>query len=55
MEGRARTDQIKQIQTALAGIDEAQRLTGKRDQNAKSRAGDVAKIIADVLDAVAKP
>jgi hypothetical protein len=50
-----RTDQVKQVQTALAGIDEAQRLTGKLDQNANSRAGDVAKIISDVLDAVAKP
>jgi hypothetical protein len=44
----------KQVQTALASIDEAQRMAGKLDQSANSRAGDAARIVADVLDAEAK-
>jgi hypothetical protein len=48
------TDEVKQVQTALADIDDAQHLAGKLDQNANSRAGDVARIISDVLDAMAK-
>ena len=50
-----RDDDAKRIQTALAGIDDAQRMAGKLDQNANSRAGEVAKIIADVLDAHVRP
>jgi hypothetical protein len=46
-----RDDEVKQVQTALASIDEAQRMTGKLDQGANSRAGDAARIVADVLDA----
>jgi hypothetical protein len=42
------------VQTALTSIDDAQRMTGKLDQNANSRAGDAAKTVADVLDAEAK-
>ena len=49
-----RDDELKQLQTAMAGIDDAQRMAGKLDQNANSRAGETAKIIADVLDAEAK-
>jgi hypothetical protein len=49
-----RDDEVKQVETALAGIDDAQRLAGKFDQNANSRAGDAAKIVSNVLDAVAK-
>lgn len=49
-----RDDQAKQLQTALASVDEAQRMAGKLDQSANSRAGEAAKIIADVLDAEAK-
>src|SRR5258708_6345914 len=41
-----RTEEVKQVQTALAGIDDAQRLAGRLDQNANSRAGDVAKIVS---------
>jgi hypothetical protein len=48
-----RDDEVKHVATALAGIDDAQRLAGKLDQNANSRAGDAAKIVANVLDAVA--
>jgi len=49
-----RDDELKHVQTAMAGIDDAQRMAGKLDQNANSRAGETAKMIADVLDAEAK-
>ena len=49
-----RDDEVRQVQTALTSIDDAQRMTGKLDQNANSRAGDAAKMVADVLDAEAK-
>jgi hypothetical protein len=48
-----RDDEGKQVQTALASLDEAQRMAGKLDQSANTRAGDAAKMIADVLDAEA--
>jgi hypothetical protein len=46
--------EVRQVQTAQASIDEAQRMAGKLDQSANSRAGEAAKLIADVLDAEAK-
>ncbi len=49
-----RDDEVRQVQTALASIDEAQRMAGKLDQSANSRAGEAAKAVADVLDAEAK-
>src|SRR5437660_14500 len=49
-----RDDDVRHVEKALAGVDEAQRLAGKLDQNASSRAGEAAKIVSDVLDAVAK-
>jgi hypothetical protein len=49
-----RDDEVKQMQTALTSIDEAQRMAGKLDQGANSRAGEAAKTVADVLDAEAK-
>jgi hypothetical protein len=49
-----RDDELKQVQTALTSIDDAQRMAGKLDQGANSRAGDAAKMLADVLDAEAK-
>jgi hypothetical protein len=49
-----RDDELKQVQTALATIDDAQRMAGKLDQSSNSRAGEAAKILADVLDAEAK-
>ena|SRR5438094_721726 len=49
-----RDDELKLVQTALASIDDAQRMAGKLDQTANSRAGDAAKMVADVLDAEAK-
>jgi hypothetical protein len=49
-----RDDELKQLQTALAGVDDAQRMAGKLDQTANSRAGDAAKAIADVLETESK-
>ena len=49
-----RDDEVKQVQTAQASITEAQRMAGKLDQGANARAGEAAKILADVLDAEAK-
>jgi hypothetical protein len=49
-----REDEVRQVQMALACIDDAQRMAGKLDQSANSRAGEAAKIVADVLDAGAK-
>jgi hypothetical protein len=54
LETLARDDEIRQVQTALASIDDAQRMAGKLDQSANSRAGEAAKMIGDVLDAEAK-
>jgi hypothetical protein len=49
-----RDDEARQVQTALTSIDEAQRMAGKLDQSANSRAGEAAKAVADVLDAESK-
>jgi hypothetical protein len=46
-----RDDEVKHVETALADIDDAQRLAGKLDQNANSRAGEAATIVSNVLDA----
>src|ERR1700680_2301986 len=46
-----RGDEVRQVEMALAHIDEAQRMIGKLDQGANARAGDAAKIVAEVLDA----
>jgi hypothetical protein len=54
LKGLGRDAENKQVATALAIIDDAQRLSGKLDQNANSRTGEASKIIADVLDAMAK-
>ena len=49
-----RDDEVKQIENALARLDDAQRMAGKLDQSANSLAGEAAKIVGDVLDAEAK-
>ena len=49
-----RDDEVRQVETALASIDDAQRMAGKLDQSANSRAGEAAKMVADVLDLEAK-
>jgi len=49
-----RDNEVKQVQEALTTIDDAQRMAGKLDQSANSRAGDAAKMLAALLDAEAK-
>ena len=49
-----RDDEVRQLQAALTSIDDAQRMAGKLDQSANARAGEAAKVIADMLDAEAK-
>lgn len=49
-----RDDEVQQIEKALASVDEAQRMAGKLDQGANSRAGDAAKMVGDVLEVEAK-
>src|SRR5713101_7614532 len=44
-----RDHELRQVQTALASIDDAQRMAGKLDPSASSRAGEAAKVLADVL------
>lgn len=45
-----RNDAVSQVQSALASMDDAQRMAGKLDQSANARAGEAAKVIAAVLD-----
>ena len=49
-----RDDDVRQVQAALASIDEAQRMAGKLDQSANSRAGEAAKVLSDMLAANAQ-
>jgi hypothetical protein len=49
LESLSRDDDVRQVRTALASIDDAQRLAGKLDPSANSRAGEAAKVIDDVL------
>ena len=49
-----RNDEVTQVQTAMASIDDAQRMAGKLDQDANSRAGEAAKVVADLLDVESK-
>jgi len=49
-----RNDEVTQVQMAQASIDEAQRMAGRLDQVANTRAGVAAKILAAVVDAEAK-
>lgn len=51
LQSAGRDDELKQVQTALASIDDAQRMAGKLDQSANARAGDAARMIADMLAA----
>lgn len=48
-----RADDVTRIAAAQASIDDAQRLAGKLDQSANTRAGDAARVLADVLAAEA--
>lgn len=49
-----RDDDVGHVQAALASIDDAQRMAGKLDQGANSRAGEAAKVLSDMLAADAK-
>jgi hypothetical protein len=44
-----REDEAALVSTALSTIDDAQRMAGKLDQNANTRAGDAAKALADII------
>ncbi len=54
LRSRSGDDQLKLVQTALASIDDAQRMAGKLDQSANSHAGKAAKVLAEMMDAEAK-
>jgi hypothetical protein len=54
LQSLGRDEEVKQLETALTRVDDAQRMAGKLDQGANSRAGDAAKLVADVLDAEGK-
>ena len=45
-----RNDELKLVQTALAAMDDAQRMAGKLDQGANTKAGEAAKALADALE-----
>jgi hypothetical protein len=50
--GRAgRAADVARVETALAAIDDAQRMAGKLDQSANSRAGEAANILSDLVAA----
>ena len=49
LKGLGRDDEVTRVQMALAAIEDAQRMAGKLDQSANSRAGDAAKVLADAL------
>jgi len=51
---QGRAADVAQVQLALSGIDDAQQMAGKLDQNANSRAEGVAAIVADVITAATK-
>jgi len=44
-----RDGDVTRVQAAVTSVEDAQRMTGKLDQSANSRAGEAAKAIADVL------
>jgi hypothetical protein len=54
LQSLGRDEEVKQLETAQAHLDDAQRMAGKLDQSANSRAGEAAKLVADVLDAESK-
>ena len=50
LQSLGRADSVKRLEPASAAIDDAQRLAGKLDQTANSRAAEAAKAIEAVLD-----
>jgi hypothetical protein len=55
LDALGRDDDVKQLQSALGSIEEAQRLAGKLDLAANTRAGDAAKAIDAVLESTGRP
>ena len=55
LDALGRDDDLKQLQFALGSIEEAQRLAGKLDLAANTRAGDAAKAIDAVLESTGRP
>jgi hypothetical protein len=55
LDSLGRDDDIKQLQSALGSIEEAQRLVVKLDLAANARAGEAAKAIEAVLESTARP
>jgi hypothetical protein len=55
LESLGRDDDMKQLQSALSSIEEAQRLVAKLDLAANARAGEAAKAIDAVLASTARP
>jgi hypothetical protein len=55
LQSLGRDDDMKQLQSALASIEDAQRLAGKLDLAANARAGEAAKAIDAVLESTARP
>jgi hypothetical protein len=47
--GLGRAEEAPQMKAALATIDDAQRMAGKLDPNANTRAGDAARVLADII------
>jgi hypothetical protein len=55
LDSLGRAEEMKQVQSALGSIEEAQRLAAKLDLSANTRAGDAAKAIASVLESTGRP
>ena len=55
LDALGRDDDLKRLQSALASIEEAQRLAAKLDLAANARAGDAAKAIDAVLESTGRP
>jgi hypothetical protein len=55
LDSLGRDDDVKQLQSALGSIEEAQRLAAKLDLAANARAGEAAKAIQAVLETTARP
>lgn len=50
-----RDDDVKQLQSALGSVEEAQRLAAKLDLAANAKAGDAVRAIEAVLESTARP
>ena len=55
LDSLGRDDDIKQLQSALGSIEQAQRLAAKLDLSANARAAEAASAIEAVLESTARP